>query len=82
MIDVFKDFYNSFNEVCAILSGLVIGILFLMELIGDYSENPFKGTYNDVPISSIARTIEIDLHEMIDDENIPLPIKDENGFLM
>ena len=31
------------------LSGLIIWIFFLMEMIGDYSENPFEGTYNDVP---------------------------------
>jgi putative membrane protein len=53
-----------------------------MEKIGDYSENPFEGTYNDVPITAIARGIEIDLREMIGDTDIPGPIKSENGFLM
>lgn len=63
-------------------SGLIIWIFFLMDRIGDYSENPFEGAYNDVPISSIARTIEIDLREMIDDDNIPGVYPTENGFLM
>jgi len=63
-------------------SALVIWIFFLMEKIGDYSENPFEGTYNDVPITTISRSIEIDLREMIDDENIPAALKSENGFLM
>jgi ion channel-forming bestrophin family protein len=63
-------------------SGLIIWVFFLMEKIGDYSENPFEGTYNDVPISSISRGIEIDLREMINDENIPEPVKEVNGFLM
>ena len=58
------------------------GNYILMEKIGDYSENPFEGTYNDVPITSIARAIEIDLREMINDNNIPEPIKETNGFLM
>lgn len=53
-----------------------------MEKIGDYSENPFEGTYNDVPITAIARAIEIDLLEMIDAPNIPPPMAAENGFLM
>lgn len=65
-----------------IVSGLLIWIFFLMEKIGDYSENPFEGTYNDVPITSIARGIEIDLREMIDDTDIPQPIQSENGFLL
>lgn len=64
------------------LSALIIWTFFLMEMIGDYSENPFEGTYNDVPITSIARAIEIDLREMIEDTDIPGPIKAENGFLM
>lgn len=63
-------------------SALVIWIFFLMEKIGDYSENPFEGTYNDVPITAIARGIEIDLREMLNDEHIPPAIKSENGFLM
>lgn len=55
---------------------------FLVDRIGDYSENPFEASYNDVPISSISRTIEIDLREMLDEENIPAPYPVENGFLL
>jgi putative membrane protein len=64
------------------MSALVIWIFFLMEKIGDYSENPFEGSYNDVPISSIARAIEIDLREMINDTDIPPALKAQHGFLM
>jgi putative membrane protein len=53
-----------------------------MEKIGDYSENPFEGTYNDVPITSISVGIEIDLREMINDTNIPQPVTSKDGFLM
>ena len=65
-----------------LMSAPIIWVFFLMETTGDYSENLFKGTYNDVPITAISRAIEIDLREMIDDENIPKPIEAENGFLM
>ena len=64
------------------LTGILIWIYFLMEKIGDYSENPFEGTYNDVPITTIARGIEIDMREMIDDSDIPPPFKSDNGFLL
>lgn len=64
------------------LSALVIWVFFLMERIGDYSENPFEGNYNDVPITSIVRSIEIDIREMINDNDIPPPIKSEKGFLL
>ena len=64
------------------VSAIIIWIFYLMEKIGDYSENPFEGTYNDVPITTIARGIEIDMREMINDENIPKPMEATDGFSM
>lgn len=64
------------------ISALIIWVFALMEMIGEYSENPFEGTFNDVPITNISRAIEIDLREMINDSNIPEPTKPINGFLM
>jgi putative membrane protein len=54
---------------------LVSWVFILMELIGDYSENPFEGLYNDVPISSMARDIEIDIRQMLDETNLPKPLQ-------
>ena len=51
-------------------------------MIGDFSENPFEGTFNDVPITSISRSIEIDLMEMLGEKEIRKAITSENGFLM
>lgn len=70
------------NSIGIIISAVIIWIFFLMEKIGDYSENPFEGSYNDVPITSISVAIEIDLREMIDDTDIPSPMQESNGFLM
>lgn len=82
MLDLFNSKGDGWVWISIPMSALIIWVFFLMEKIGDYSENPFEGTYNDVPISSIARTIEIDLREMLEDQNIPVPLKDVNGFLM
>ncbi|MEQ6121850.1 bestrophin family ion channel [Reichenbachiella sp. MALMAid0571] len=82
LLNGFKDMNGLAYWLSPFLSGLIIWIFFLMEKIGDYSENPFEGSYNDVPITSIAKAIEIDLREMINDENIPKPEEEENGFLM
>lgn len=57
-------------------------IFLLMELVGDYSENPFEGLLNDIPMLSICRTIEIDLKQMVKDTEIPKPIEPINGILM
>ncbi|MEP0712744.1 MAG: hypothetical protein ABJC55_12540, partial [Algoriphagus sp.] len=63
-------------------SAIIIWTFFVVDRICDYSENPFEGGYNDVPISSIARAVEIDLLEMLEVENVPAPYQTENGFLM
>ena len=57
-------------------------VFLMMELVGDYSENPFEGLGNDIPMLAICRTIEIDLREMIGEEDIPNPIKPINNVLM
>lgn len=61
---------------------LVGWIYVTMELVGDYSENPFQGMGNDTPMLSICRNIEIDLLEMLGEENIPKPIVAKNGVLI
>ena len=82
LLDIFTNADISNTWFVIPFSGLIIWVFFLMEKIGDYSENPFEGTYNDIPITSIARGIEIDLRQMINDTDIPAAIKSENGFLM
>lgn len=61
---------------------LVCWVYVVMELVGDYSENPFEGLGNDIPMLSLCRTIEIDLREMLNETNLPQPIKSHNGVLM
>ena len=48
-----------------------------MERVGDVTENPFVGLANDVPITTISRTIEIEMLELIgvDGKDIPQPIQ-------
>lgn len=50
---------------------LVSWVFITMEMIGDYSENPFEGLYNDVPISAIARSVERDIRQMLDETDLP-----------
>ena len=57
-------------------------VYIVMELIGDYSENPFEGLGNDIPMLSLCRTIEIDLKEMLGETDLPEPIQPMNGVLM
>lgn len=52
-------------------SVLISWVFHTMERIGRVGENPFEGTANDVPISTIARGIEIDLLELLGEAEIP-----------
>jgi len=61
---------------------LVSWVYLVMELVGDYSENPFEGLGNDIPMLSLCRTIEIDLLEMLGEKELPLPITPKNNVLL
>ena len=61
----------------------VIGWMYvMMEVVGDYSENPFQGMANDIPMMSLCRSIEIDLREMLGETDLPPAIKAKDGVLM
>ena len=58
----------------AIPFSMIISWVFnTMQRIGTVGENPFEGSANDVPISTIARAIEIDLREMLDEDETTIP---------
>jgi len=63
---------------------IVAWVFHTMERIGRTGENPFEGTANDVPISTIARGIEINLRQNLgeSDEIIPkqFPIRYHTQF--
>lgn len=67
----------------AVPIGVIIGWIFVvMELIGDYSENPFEGLFNDMPMLSICRTIEIDALNILGKSHTLKPIEPIDGILM
>ena len=77
-----KDLGDEFIWVTVPCSLVVGWVFYMMERIGEATENPFEGSANDVHISNISRTIEIDLKEMLDETNIPPATVAENNILM
>lgn len=65
-------------------SAMISWVFNTMQRIGTAGENPFEGSANDVPISTIARGIEIDLREMLDEdaETIPEQLEDHYNVQM
>lgn len=82
MLQEFDKLGDHFIWLSIPFSALSAWIFTTLEKIGESSESPFEGSANDVPITAISRTIEIDLKEMYNMENIPAPLKPENNILV
>jgi putative membrane protein len=64
------------------ITALISWVYVTMEGIGDYSENPFQGMANDIPMLSLCRTIEIDLRQILKETELPKPIAAKKDILM
>ena len=58
---------------------LIAASFFLIEKSAYHLQDPFKNRPSDVPVSAIARTIEINLRQLLGETKVPDPIK-PNGF--
>ena len=81
MIDEFAKLGEGYVWMTIPFSALSGWIFTTLERIGETSENPFEGSANDVPITSISRNIEIDLMEMINIKHDLKPIQSQNNIL-
>jgi putative membrane protein len=59
---------------------LVSWVFLVTDQIGDWSENPFEGLSNDVPISTLSRAIERDILEILGEEELP-PVRPLTGLV-
>lgn len=54
------------------LSVLVSWMYASLDQVGESSANPFEGGANDIPISQICVSIELDLRELLDERDVPV----------
>lgn len=60
---------------------VIVGWMYTsLDQVGDSTSNPFEGGANDVPISQISRTIEIELKELLGRPDIPAALEPMNGI--
>jgi len=50
--------------------------------LGESTENPFEGSANDVPISQMSRTVEIDMREMLGETDLPPALQPQNKIIL
>lgn len=82
MISEFQQMGDSMLWLLVPFNLIVTWIFSLMEYIGDYSENPFEGLINDVPVLTIVRNIEIDLKDMLGEKDLPEKIQPVHDVLI
>ncbi len=63
-------------------SVLISWVYTSLEQVGESTENPFEGSANDVPISQMSRTIEIDLREMLGETELPAALQPRNNIIL
>ncbi|HOY08022.1 MAG TPA: bestrophin family ion channel [Saprospiraceae bacterium] len=63
-------------------SVLISWVFTSLEQVGESTENPFEGGANDVPISQMSRTIEIDLREMLGEKDLPPALQPVNNIVL
>ncbi|PTT73388.1 MULTISPECIES: bestrophin family protein [unclassified Chryseobacterium] len=61
---------------------LVTWCFHTLDNVGEASVNPFEGSANDVPITQISRTIEIDMRDMLDETHLPPAIVPKNNIVL
>ncbi|PVD49761.1 multidrug transporter [Terrimonas sp.] len=63
-------------------SAIVAWVFHVLDTIGESSVNPFEGSANDVPITQISRTIEIDMRDMLNETPLPEPIVAQHNIVL
>lgn len=63
-------------------SAIITWAFHTLDTVGKSSVNPFEGSANDVPITQISRTIEIDMRDMLDESDLPQPITPKNNIVL
>jgi putative membrane protein len=57
-------------------------VFIVTERLGAELKNPFMSRANDTPMSSLCRTIEIDLRQQLGETEVPEPLQPDRGVLM
>ncbi|TDE10494.1 bestrophin family protein [Dyadobacter psychrotolerans] len=73
---------ESIGRISIPITFLISFLFFYMENISYVMQSPFENVPNDIPMTSLCRTIEINLLQLIGDENIPDKILPKNGYVM
>lgn len=66
-------------EVATVMG--ITAVFFLIEKSAIYNQDPFEGRPTDTPVSAIARTIDINLRQMLKEKELPVKATPEKFYL-
>ena len=61
---------------------IISSAFFLLEKSATHMQDPFENRATDTPVSSIARTIEINIKELLKEKDIPNPMPTESFYVL
>lgn len=73
---------DSIGRIAIPITFVISFLFFYVESISYTMQNPFENVPNDIPMTSLCRTIEINILQLIEDPVIPDKILPKNGFIM
>lgn len=57
-------------------------VFFLIEKSATHLQDPFRNRPSDIPVTAIARTIEINIRQMLEEKDVPEPAKPTDYYLL
>jgi len=60
----------------------ISAVFFLLEKAATHLQDPFKNRPSDTPVTAIARTIEVNIKHLLQEEKVPGPLKPEGYYIM
>jgi putative membrane protein len=73
---------DSIGRIAIPITFLISFLFFYVEGISYVMQSPFEGNHNDIPMTSLSRTIEINLLQLIEAPLIPDKILPKDGYIM
>lgn len=70
---------NSADPASIVLVSVIATVFLTIEHVGRHLDNPFEGSFNDAPMTTLCRTVEIDLLEQIGEPCDLEPVKPAKG---
>lgn len=73
---------SEYDEIELPIVVVITAVFVVMEQLARDLQTPFKNAPDDTPMSAICVTIESELRQMIDDQNLPNEVKPVRGAIM